>query len=209
MTGAEVLIEPDLGDMSLRDFHRIDDAIVAGRRAAEAALPDLVRALESPPRVVPTGERVVELRFDPVCAMAISPSRARATAVVSQTTYYFCSPNCRDCFERDPRRYLAAPGIIFGSTARLLMFEHVRSDVPTTGLMLDALTYVTRRVGPDLNPRHDEQRSARRLSRCPRAERLLRHRKGHRGDQAGRRRRGGGEQHRSDRQGEDARPRRA
>jgi hypothetical protein len=31
------------------------------------------------------------------------------------------------------------------------MFEHVRSNVPDVGLFLDLLTYVTRRIGPDLN----------------------------------------------------------
>lgn len=117
MTGAEVLIEPDLGDMGLRDFHRIDDAIAAGRKAAEEALPSLVRALESPPQDVHRGQRVVELRFDPVCAMVISPSRARGTATVDGKTYYFCSPNCRDCFERDPAKYLTSAAIVFGPAA--------------------------------------------------------------------------------------------
>ena len=34
---------------------------------------------------------------------------------------------------------------------QLLMFEHVRSNVPMVGLMLDALTYISRLIGPDLN----------------------------------------------------------
>jgi YHS domain-containing protein len=106
MTGPEVLIEPELGDITLRDFHRLDEAVAAGRRAAETALPGLLRLLESPPHVQAARERVVQLRFDPVCAMVISPARARATVLRGETTYYFCSPNCRDCFERDPDRYL-------------------------------------------------------------------------------------------------------
>jgi YHS domain-containing protein len=61
---------------------------------------------------------VVQLRFDPVCAMVISPARARATAMRGETTYYFCSPNCRDCFERDPDRYLAKAALAFGVTRR-------------------------------------------------------------------------------------------
>jgi len=118
MTDPDVLVEPDLGDMSLRDFDRIDDAVAAGRRAAHAALPALRRALQSPPRAVERADRVVQLRFDPVCSMAISASRARATAVVDGREYYFCSPNCRDCFERDPRRYLRSPAIVIGARAR-------------------------------------------------------------------------------------------
>lgn len=104
MTAPELLIAPDLGDMGLRDFHRLDDAVAAGRRAAEAALPELARLLESAPAT--TGERVLSLRFDPVCAMVTSPARARATVTRGEKTYYFCSENCRDCFERDPDAYL-------------------------------------------------------------------------------------------------------
>jgi len=107
MTAPELLIEPELGDMGLRDFHRLDEAVAAGKRAAEAALPELARLLESPP-AAPVGiERVLSLRFDPVCAMVIHPGRARATATRGGQTYYFCSENCRECFERDPDAYLA------------------------------------------------------------------------------------------------------
>lgn len=106
MTAPELLIEPELGDMGLRDFHRLDDAVAAGRRAAEAALPALARLLKSSPAAPATGERVLSLRFDPVCAMVINPGRARATAIRGGQTYYFCSENCRECFERDPDAYL-------------------------------------------------------------------------------------------------------
>jgi NTE family protein len=106
MTAPELLIEPELGDMGLRDFQRLDDAVAAGRRAAEAALPGLARLLESSAAVPATGERVLTLRFDPVCAMVINPARARATATRGGRTYYFCSENCRECFERDPDAYL-------------------------------------------------------------------------------------------------------
>jgi YHS domain-containing protein len=41
-----------------------------------------------------------------VCAMVTSPARARATVTRGDKTYYFCSENCRDCFERDPDAYL-------------------------------------------------------------------------------------------------------
>lgn len=118
MTGPEVLIEPELGNITLRDFDRLDDAVAAGRRATEAALPELLRLLDSPVHAAGTGEQVFQLRFDPVCAMVISPARARARALRGNTTYYFCSPNCRDCFERDPDRYLRTPGGPFGLARR-------------------------------------------------------------------------------------------
>lgn len=102
MTGPEVLVEPKLDDLGLRDFHRLNEAVAAGQRAAEEALPALLRALDAPPKVSRT---VRTLHFDPVCGMVVSPRRARALATRSETTYYFCSENCRDCFERNPMRY--------------------------------------------------------------------------------------------------------
>lgn len=107
MAGPELLIEPDLGDMGLRDFHRLQHALDAGRRAAEAALPELMGLLESGLTSAATGERELDLRLDPVCAMVINPSRARAKATRGDRTYYFCSPNCRDRFRSNPERYLA------------------------------------------------------------------------------------------------------
>lgn len=115
MTGPEVLIEPDLGDLGLRDFHRLDEAEAAGRRAAEMMLPEVLRLLESPPDVPAAGERELSLRFDPVCGMVISPTRARASASHGDIAYYFCSPNCRDCFERDPDDYLGKPLLAFSA----------------------------------------------------------------------------------------------
>jgi demethylmenaquinone methyltransferase/2-methoxy-6-polyprenyl-1,4-benzoquinol methylase len=39
---------------------------------------------------------------------------------------------------------------------KLLMFEHVRSNIFWMGPMMDLLTYVSRKVGPDLNRRTKE-----------------------------------------------------
>lgn len=115
MTGPELLIEPELGDLDLRDFGRLDEALAAGRRAAERTLPDLLRLMKSPPAIPRAAERVLSLRFDPVCGMVISPARARASATHRSTTYYFCSPNCADCFERSPDEYLGRPLLAFGT----------------------------------------------------------------------------------------------
>jgi len=118
MTGPEVLIEPELGDLGLRDFDRLDDAVRAGRLATEAVLPELCRLLEAPPRIQVRSELVLTLRFDPVCAMVISPGRARAKAEHEGATYYFCSTNCRDCFEQEPALYLRNTALAFGPMRR-------------------------------------------------------------------------------------------
>jgi len=119
MTGPEVLVEPELKDIGLRDFHRLDDAIKAGRHAAEKAVPELRRLLDEPARAQVRSELVLTLRFDPVCAMVISPGRARARLEHNGITYYFCSANCRDCFEHDPDHYLRHAALAFaGNRAR-------------------------------------------------------------------------------------------
>ena len=119
MTGPELLIEPDLGNIALRDFQRLDDAVDAGRRAAEAALPRFHKLLEAPPHARTIGERTLELCFDPVCSMVISPTRARASATHGGATYHFCSANCHACFEREPDRYTGKAGLWFTGTGRV------------------------------------------------------------------------------------------
>lgn len=116
MTGPELLIEPALGDLGLRDFDRLDDAVRAGRLATEAILPDLFVMLEAPPRSQVRSELILTLRFDPVCAMVISPGRARAKTEFEGVTYYFCSPNCRDRFEQGPELYLGNAALAFGTS---------------------------------------------------------------------------------------------
>lgn len=106
MTGPEVLIDLDLGDVSFRDFHRLVEIVEIGRRATRDALPQLRAALSSAAAVPrrPPGE--LAMYIDPVCRMAVSPARARASVVLDDVPYYFCSVNCRECFVRHGERYL-------------------------------------------------------------------------------------------------------
>jgi len=106
MTDPEVLIEPDLGNMGLRDFHLLDDAVEAGRRAAEVALPVIRGSLECTPPERSSDVREVVLCVDPVCAMTLNRERARAELEYNGKIFYFCSINCRDCFQRESERYM-------------------------------------------------------------------------------------------------------
>jgi len=114
MTDPEFLIEPLLEDVGLRDFHRLDEAIEAGRRAARPLIPDLTRRLAEP-TVRGRRSRARIVAVDPVCSMIVNPTRARACRQLHESSFYFCSPNCADCFERDPERYLRRVSIGVGN----------------------------------------------------------------------------------------------
>lgn len=43
---------------------------------------------------------------DPVCGMAVDPSKAADQYEYKGVTYYFCSRGCKQAFERDPEKYL-------------------------------------------------------------------------------------------------------
>ena len=42
---------------------------------------------------------------DPVCGMEVDPAKAAGTRVAAGTTYFFCSQNCLDAFEKSPSMY--------------------------------------------------------------------------------------------------------
>lgn len=105
MTGPEVLIDIDLGDVAVGDFHRLDEILEIGRCATRAALPRIKAALEAPPQPMESSDGEMSLHIDPVCRMTVSSGRARGRVERDGVTYYFCSTNCRDAFERYGDRY--------------------------------------------------------------------------------------------------------
>jgi Cu+-exporting ATPase len=42
---------------------------------------------------------------DPVCGMDVSPDRAAAKSEHNGQTYYFCSKQCKQKFDRSPEQY--------------------------------------------------------------------------------------------------------
>jgi P-type Cu+ transporter len=75
------------------ELHGIQGA--AGAKPAMASLPILASA----PRVK-----------DPVCGMMVDPQKAAGKAEHAGKTYFFCSLRCKERFEREPEKFLAAPG---------------------------------------------------------------------------------------------------
>lgn len=47
---------------------------------------------------------------DPVCGMMVDPQKSAGKVAHGDQTYYFCSKRCAERFEKDPQKYLAAPG---------------------------------------------------------------------------------------------------
>lgn len=43
---------------------------------------------------------------DPVCGMVVDPTKAVATTVYKEKTYYFCTSNCKAAFEQRPEKFV-------------------------------------------------------------------------------------------------------
>uniref|UniRef100_A0A7C6EAM2 YHS domain-containing protein n=1 Tax=candidate division WOR-3 bacterium TaxID=2052148 RepID=A0A7C6EAM2_UNCW3 len=46
---------------------------------------------------------------DPVCKMTIDEKTASAKSEYRGKTYYFCAPNCKKEFDKNPEKYINAP----------------------------------------------------------------------------------------------------
>ncbi len=66
----------------------------------------LGRLLKSDRRPDEDGEDVCK---DPVCGMEVDPAQAAGQVTYRGRTYYFCSPACREQFDKDPHRFAYEP----------------------------------------------------------------------------------------------------
>lgn len=46
---------------------------------------------------------------DPVCGMDIDPQKAAGKSEYQGETYYFCSPGCKQAFDKEPEKYADKP----------------------------------------------------------------------------------------------------
>jgi Cu+-exporting ATPase len=42
---------------------------------------------------------------DPVCGMSVDQNSAEATSTYKGKTYYFCSEDCKEIFDKEPETY--------------------------------------------------------------------------------------------------------
>jgi P-type Cu+ transporter len=62
---------------------------------------------------------------DPVCGMMVDPQKAAGKVEHGRNTYYFCSTRCKERFEKEPEKFLAAPGTGGMEHAHAPTHEHV------------------------------------------------------------------------------------
>ncbi len=46
---------------------------------------------------------------DPVCGMDVDEKSAAGKSEYKGQTYYFCSPGCKQSFDKEPERYIGKP----------------------------------------------------------------------------------------------------
>jgi YHS domain-containing protein len=44
---------------------------------------------------------------DPVCGMEVDPKTAAGKSEYDGQTFYFCSPGCKQAFDKNPEKYLS------------------------------------------------------------------------------------------------------
>jgi Cu+-exporting ATPase len=66
-------------------------------------------ATRSDPSEYPEPEDLSLVVNDPVCGREVAITRAAASEDYAGTTYYFCSLQCQQDFERQPDRYVPSP----------------------------------------------------------------------------------------------------
>jgi len=98
---------------SSAEAHQGMQVAAAAAKPAKASLPILGAA----PRVK-----------DPVCGMIVEPLKAAGKVEHGGNAYYFCSPRCKERFEKEPEKYLAAPGM--GGMERTHVHTHEHAGTP-------------------------------------------------------------------------------
>jgi P-type Cu+ transporter len=66
---------------------------------------------------------------DPVCGMTVDPQKAAGKVGYGGKTYFFCSTHCKARFEKEPEKFLAAPGTAGMEHVQAHAHEHATTPV--------------------------------------------------------------------------------
>jgi Cu+-exporting ATPase len=79
-----------------------------GSKSMPTNMPTVAAAKSAMPGLAVLGEEPKEK--DPVCGMMVDPRKPAEKVEHAGKTYYFCSARCAERFQKEPEKFLAAPG---------------------------------------------------------------------------------------------------
>ena len=88
---------------------------------------------------------------DPVCGMEIYPDNAAGTSVYEGQIYYFCSPGCKEAFDKEPERYVGQSDTEQNPT---FLLHQTNRPPDFSGGRFDNLNFIAR--GEELPPNRIE-----------------------------------------------------
>jgi sigma-E factor negative regulatory protein RseC len=77
-------------------------ALISRRMSARRRLTPVITRIIKPALEAPESSMAI----DPVCKMVVNPADAPASFIYRDKNYYFCHPNCRESFVKDPESYV-------------------------------------------------------------------------------------------------------
>jgi xanthine dehydrogenase accessory factor len=86
---------------------------VSPEEIAVSILAEIVRVARGTPRLEASTKQIARpqpenIHRDPVCGMEVEGNRARHKSEYQGSTLYFCCPHCKQAFDKEPEKYLAA-----------------------------------------------------------------------------------------------------
>jgi Cu+-exporting ATPase len=77
--------------------------------------------------------RTFKMIKDPVCGMVVDPTRAVATSVHNEKTYYFCTSDCKTVFELRPEKFVGQTETDHDSSQESVQEENYEYDPGQSG----------------------------------------------------------------------------